>query len=78
MKLLLDTHCWLWFLLSPSRLSPAALAALESEETAIFFSTASAWEIVIKFSTGKLGLPLPPEQYIPRRVAELGHQTLPI
>lgn len=44
----------------------------------IYFSAASAWEIVVKFALGKLELPLPPTEYIPSRLARLGHQSLPI
>lgn len=78
MKLLVDTHCWLWFFLSPDRLSAPALELLEDEDSEIFVSVASAWEIVIKHSLGKLSLPSPPDEYIPSRLAEMRHRTLPI
>ena len=78
MRLLVDTHCWLWYLLAPERLNPKAQEILRDPETEVFFSTASAWEIVVKFSLGKLELPLPPSRYVPDRLAALGHQSLPI
>ena len=78
MRLLVDTHCWLWYLLAPERLNSKAQEILREPENEILFSAASAWEIVIKFSLGKLDLPLPPSEYIPNRLDLLGHQTLPI
>lgn len=78
MRLLVDTHCWLWYLLSPEKLNSASRAVLDNGSHSIYFSTASAWEIVIKAALGKLELPLPPSQYIPDRLARLGHQSLPI
>ncbi len=54
---LVDTHALLWFLGDPAKLSPAALLAMESEETALFVSAACVWEIAIKASLGKLRVP---------------------
>lgn len=78
MRLLLDTHCWLWYLLNPERLNPKAQEILRDSDNEIFFSAASAWEIVIKFALGKLKLPQPPSEYIPDRLGTLGYQELPI
>lgn len=78
MRVVVDTHCWLWFFLEPSRLSAEALAVLVDEESEIYFSTVSAWEIVIKYSLGKLSLPSPPAEYIPSRLFEMGHLSLPV
>jgi PIN domain nuclease of toxin-antitoxin system len=77
-RLLVDTHCWLWYLLAPEKLNPDAQSLLRSDEHEVFLSAASAWEIVIKHGLGKLRLPLPPAEYIPDRVAALGHGTAPI
>lgn len=78
MKLLVDTHCWLWYLLSPNKLNEKSQALLQSQEHEVYLSAASAWEIVIKHGLGKLEIPLPPEKYIPSRLELLGHQSLPI
>jgi PIN domain nuclease of toxin-antitoxin system len=77
-KLLVDTHVWLWLAADPDRLGSAAIEALVSRGNEVYFSSASAWEIVIKHSLGKLDLPLPPPAYVPSRVAALGHLSLPI
>src|SRR5262245_20056748 len=44
----------------------------------VYFSAATAWEIVIKHALGKLSLPVPPADYVPQRVTALGHLSLPI
>ena len=54
MKLLLDTHVVLWWVSEHEKLSPEARAALLDEENELFVSMASAWEIAIKTSLGKL------------------------
>ena len=59
MRLLVDTHCWLWSLLSPERLNEQAQIALKDPENEISLSVASTWEIVVKFGLGKLELPSP-------------------
>jgi PIN domain nuclease of toxin-antitoxin system len=78
LKLLLDTHGWLWLLSDPERLRKDVLNMLLEDKNEIYLSVASVWEMVIKHSLGKLTLPRPPAQYIPERVAALGHQVLSI
>ncbi len=72
MKLLLDTHVWLWWFLSPDRLSSRAFAAMESPEYELLFSAASSWEISVKYALKKLKLPEPPARYIPTRLERGG------
>lgn len=57
MKLLLDTQAFLWWMADSSRLSPRARGEISNPENEIFFSIASAWEISIKRSLGKLKAP---------------------
>ena len=78
MKILLDTHCWLWYLLSPERLNSSVQDILRDPDNEVFLSVGSAWEIVIKAGLGKLSLPLPATEYIPDRLKVLGHQSLPV
>lgn len=68
MKLLLDTHAWLWMLGAPERFNPEARALVEDEETVLLLSSASSWEIAIKWSLGKLDLPEPPEPFVLSRL----------
>ncbi len=54
MNLLLDTHVFLWWLSDHKRLSKEAYAAIHHSNNVIFVSAATAWEIAIKKSIGKL------------------------
>ena len=56
MKLLLDTHAFLWFIQGSGTLSPRALEAIEDDKNELWFSAASYWEICIKTSIGRLEL----------------------
>ena len=56
MKLLLDTHTALWWINEQDRFSPQVKAIMLNEEHRFFFSIASAWEIAIKVSIGKLAI----------------------
>ena len=54
MKLLLDTHTALWWINEHERLSPRAKELLMDDSNELYISVASAWEIAIKISIGKL------------------------
>jgi len=68
--LLVDTHCWLWLTTSPERIGSRAMKKLKDERNELLLSAASAWEIAIKYSIGKLALPVPPAELLPRLMAE--------
>lgn len=53
---LLDTHTFLWFLLSPKELSKKVREIILDEENEIYISVISFWEIAIKFNLGKIKL----------------------
>lgn len=54
MKLLLDTHAFLWWVTDDEALSGAARTAIADESNIIFVSAATAWEIATKLRLGKL------------------------
>lgn len=58
MKLLLDTHAFLWFIGGNSNLSTKARQAIEKDNNQSFLSIASLWEVAIKVSIDKLNLQL--------------------
>ena len=64
MKLLLDTHTFIWWADQPEKLSPDALSALEDEANELLLSVASVWEMQIKIQLGKLKLSLPLKELI--------------
>lgn len=59
MKVLLDTHAFLWFDAAPEKLSSTAAEVLSDPENEIYLSTASVWEIQIKAQLGRLTLGKP-------------------
>lgn len=54
MKLLLDTHAFIWFFRGELKLSARARALIENADNQIMLSKASAWEMAIKQNIGKL------------------------
>lgn len=56
MKLLLDTHTFLWAVSAPSRLPTEARSAIEDMANQAFVSAIALWEIAIKVRIGKLDL----------------------
>jgi PIN domain nuclease of toxin-antitoxin system len=64
MKLLLDTHTFLWLDGSPEQLSPTALAACEDPANQLYLRVVSAWEIQIKHQINRLQLDVPLEAMI--------------
>jgi PIN domain nuclease of toxin-antitoxin system len=78
MRVLIDTHVFLWAYAAPARLSPSALSILENDSVEKLFSAASAWEIATKWAKGALDLPEPPTSLVPRKVAEAGFRQVSI
>lgn len=56
MKLLLDTHIWLWALLEPSRLSRDVREALQSPDAELWLSPVSVWEAALLAERGRIGV----------------------
>jgi PIN domain nuclease of toxin-antitoxin system len=78
MRLLLDTHVFLWYVGEPSRLSDDARTALRNSENEVYLSVVSIWETIVKHQIGKLPLPEPPETYLPRMRSEHRFVSLPV
>jgi PIN domain nuclease of toxin-antitoxin system len=69
MKLLLDTHSFLWFIGGDERLSPTGRMLIEDVNNDVFLSVASLWEMAIKISLGRLRLAQPFETFIPQQIS---------
>ncbi|MEW6129911.1 MAG: type II toxin-antitoxin system VapC family toxin [Acidobacteriota bacterium] len=78
MKLLLDTHTFIWFIMGSSNLSAAARSLIEDLANEKFISTASLWEMAIKCSIGKLNLNTPFSWLIPSQITNNGFDFCPI
>lgn len=78
MKLLLDTHAFLWFIGGRSDISGNARSLIEDTGNQSYLSTASLWEMAIKISLGKLKLGQPFEKLIPQQLNRNGIEILDI
>jgi PIN domain nuclease of toxin-antitoxin system len=77
-RLLLDTHAFLWFLLDDRQLSASARALIEDPANAVAISPASYWEIAIKIGLKKYLLPEPYHVFMEREIANNNFCIVPI
>lgn len=77
MRLLVDTHAFLWFVAGDARLSRTARRAMEHDEAEISLSAATVWEMAIKANLGRLTLPAPASDYVADK-ARAGVRMLPV
>ncbi|MFO0915176.1 MAG: type II toxin-antitoxin system VapC family toxin [Pirellulales bacterium] len=78
MRLLLDTHAFLWFAGGSPRLSERAKSAIEAESNDILVSVASLWEIAVKTSLGKMKLASSFDDVISEAISVTAAKVLPI
>ncbi len=69
MKLLLDTHIWLWGLLEPSRLGPRTLSELRDTANEVWLSPISTWEALLLHAKGKIRLSVDLAEWIAESTA---------
>ena len=78
MRVLVDTHVFLWWVEGDRALPAKARATLADQENECLISMASAWELAIKAGLGKLKLTLPVERYVVEHIAANGFRMLDI
>ncbi len=78
MKILLDTHAFLWWITEDKRLSYKAIEIIRDADHEIFLSVVSGWEIVIKTKLKKLSLPTSPQKFILQQIKQNNFTVLPI
>jgi PIN domain nuclease of toxin-antitoxin system len=69
MRILLDTHIFLWFISGDTQLSTDVRDAIRDPDNEVYLSSVSIWEAIVKYQLGKLPLPEPPETYLPKQRA---------
>ncbi|HLF83761.1 MAG TPA: type II toxin-antitoxin system VapC family toxin [Blastocatellia bacterium] len=67
MRLLLDTHIFLWYISGDGQLRDSIRDAISDAENEVYLSVISVWESLIKYQIGKLPLPRSPEEYLPEQ-----------
>jgi PIN domain nuclease of toxin-antitoxin system len=72
MKLLLDTHIFLWYISGDNKLPTFMRDTIRDPDNDVYLSVASVWEAIVKYQLGKLPLPEPPAAYLPQQ-RELHH-----
>lgn len=78
MRLLLDTHVFLWWVAGRPEISRKARTAIASERNECFVSIASCWEMAIKVSLGKLRIEGALDRFLPEQLAANGFQPLAV
>ncbi len=66
LKLLLDTHIWIWSLIEPTRLTDGVRAALESEDNELWLSPISTWETLLLVERGRISVEGEPQALVSR------------
>ena len=66
MRILIDTHIFLWLINDNPRLSNRKRQIIYDLDNEIFLSVVSMWECVIKYQVGKLNFPISPAIYLPQ------------
>jgi len=77
-KVLLDTHAFLWWTTDDARLSERARAAIADGRNEVFFSAASGWEIAIKAGLGRLEVPEDLEAFVTEQLSKNAFRMLPV
>jgi PIN domain nuclease of toxin-antitoxin system len=78
LKVVIDTHVFLWAISNPDRLSSRAQEIIRDERNDVLLSMASAWEITVKSSLGKLDVPRPAVEFVHRQLAKHRIGLLPL
>lgn len=78
MRVLLDTHAFLWWIDDDARLSVRARSAIGNPLNECLLSLASAWEMAIKVSLGKLTVGGPIDRFLSEQLAVNAFSVLPI
>lgn len=76
MRILLDTHTFLWAITDESRLSAKVRTLMAAADC--WFSVASVWEVVVKVQSGKMFLPRPVGPFLTSELAASRVQILPV
>ena len=64
MRILLDTHAFLWWITGDQRLSQRSIECISDGSNELFFSVASGWEIAIKAGLGRIDIPDPLDRFV--------------
>ena len=78
MRLLLDTHIWVWSQLEPERLSGQVASAIGSAENELWLSPISVWELVLLVDKERLAVDHPLDAWIDKAMEEMPTREAPL
>lgn len=78
MRLLIDTHVFLWYITGNPQLPTAWIAPLRDPTNEVFLSVVFVWEASIKYHLGRLPLPQSPEVHLPQQRQRHAIASLPL
>lgn len=78
MKLLLDTHIWIWSVLAPEKLGPQVTKALESEGNELWLSPISVWELMVLLEKRRLVLAIGADDWIRQSINNASLREAPV
>ncbi len=78
MKLLLDTHIWLWYALGDPQLSESLRSTISSENTELWLSSISIWEVLLLAEKGRISLQSNPIDWIEQSIKALAICEAPL
>jgi PIN domain nuclease of toxin-antitoxin system len=78
MRLLLDTHIWLWAAVEPHRLAPSLLSRMADPATELWLSPISLWEALLLAERGRIRVEGAPEQWVHQMVAAIPRREAPL
>ena len=78
MRILLDTHAFLWWIGGDRRLPARARKLIADGRNELLFSAASGWEIAVKAGLGRIQLPAPMDRFLSEQLNLNGVAALPI
>lgn len=78
MRLLLDTHAWLWRLLDPERVSSKAESAIADRDSELLLSPISVWETLVLARKGRLALSPSPREWVLDALRRSAPTTVPL
>ncbi len=78
MRLLLDTHIWLWYAAGDTRLRPPIRRLLQGGEQEVWFSAVSVWEITLLAGRRRAGLEPNLRSWLPSGLAQAGVREAPM
>ena len=78
MRILLDTHTFLWWITDDQRLSSHSIELISDGNNELLFSAASGWEIAIKAGLGRLNISEPLDRFVSEQLSRNHIAVLPV